>query len=88
MLKRVFNLQLMTCRLCGSKMQVVSGIMKPDVVERILRHLGLWDVPGPPPRHLCPSDPHPLFATGRDEPDPAPDPDPGWTEADPPFFEE
>ncbi len=47
----------MACPLCFSKMQVVSGITESNVVERILRHLGLFDLPRAPTPHDCPSPP-------------------------------
>ena len=45
------------CPECGSEMKVIAFIEKrdqPDVVERILRHCGLWDRPAsraPPERN-------------------------------------
>jgi len=88
LLKRVWDIDV-TCRKCGAAMHVIAGITKPSIVERILRHLGLWDVPHPPGRHACPTDPHPLFSqvdlvVAED----LPDPDPGWPESDAPFPED
>jgi hypothetical protein len=47
------------CRSCGKTMKIIAAIAREqgDVIERVLRHLGLWDPPwkrkrkirGPPP---------------------------------------
>jgi hypothetical protein len=55
LLKRVFEVDPFLCPRCGSQMRVVSVIERrdqPEVVERILRHCGLWGRPAPraPPR--------------------------------------
>jgi hypothetical protein len=46
LLKRVFKIELDLCRRCGGKLKVIAAIVKPDVIERILKHLGL---PSQPP---------------------------------------
>jgi hypothetical protein len=47
LLKRVFDLDVVICARCGSKMHRISHIDDPDTIERILGHLGL---PTEPPR--------------------------------------
>jgi len=50
LLKRVFEVDPFLCPRCGAEMRVVSVIERrdqPDVVERILRHCGLWGRPAP-----------------------------------------
>ena len=32
----------LTCPRCGSEMRIISLIQDPDVIRRILEHLGLW----------------------------------------------
>ena len=63
LIRRVFEVDPLTCPKCEGTMRVVSFIERhqSDVIEQILRHCGLWDPPGArdPPR-------------GRD-----PGPDPG-----------
>ena len=39
-LKRVFAIDIETCRQCGGKLRVVASIEQPAVIERILDHLG------------------------------------------------
>lgn len=38
-LKRVFNIDIETCNLCGGKVKVIACIEDPDVIQRILAHL-------------------------------------------------
>ena len=41
----------LTCPKCSGKMKVISVIEDQDVIKKILKHLGLWEVkPRPPPR--------------------------------------
>jgi hypothetical protein len=39
-LKRVFAIEVETCRRCGGRLRVIASIEDPDVIERILDHLG------------------------------------------------
>ena len=50
LIKRVYEVDPLTCGQCGGQMKVVSFIEPPqtEVIERILRHCGLWQ-PRPPP---------------------------------------
>jgi len=47
LLKRVFEVDPLECSQCGSRMKVISFIERRqrDVVEKILRHCGLWEGP-------------------------------------------
>jgi len=38
-LKRVFAIDIETCRQCGGKLRVIASIEQPAVIERILDHL-------------------------------------------------
>ena len=55
LLKRVFEVDPLCCPNCGAQMRIIAFIERrdqPDVVERILEHCGLWDLPAsraPPP---------------------------------------
>ena len=40
-LKRVFSIEIEKCEQCGSKVKIISSIEEPDVLEKILKHLGL-----------------------------------------------
>ena len=53
LIKRVFEFDPLVCAKCGGTMKVVAFIEPPqgDVIEKILRHCGLWRAssPRPPP---------------------------------------
>ena len=40
-LKRVFAIDIEKCGRCGGRVRVIAAIEDPEVVEKILRHLGL-----------------------------------------------
>jgi hypothetical protein len=40
-LKRVFRIDIEKCEHCGGRVKVIASIEDPDVIEKILRHLGL-----------------------------------------------
>jgi hypothetical protein len=41
LLSRVFSLDMDNCELCGGQMKAISAILKQEVIEKILTHLGL-----------------------------------------------
>ena len=47
LLKRVFDIDIERCA-CGGKLKLIAVIEEPDVIEKILKHIGLD--PQPPPR--------------------------------------
>ena len=53
LIKRVYEIDPLECPKCGGAMKVIAFIEPPqgDVIERILRHCGLWtpSTPRPPP---------------------------------------
>ena len=42
-LKRVFTIDIEKCEKCGGPVRVIASIEDPDVIEKILKHLGLED---------------------------------------------
>ncbi|MBN2254063.1 MAG: hypothetical protein JW701_10225, partial [Kosmotogaceae bacterium] len=53
----------LTCPKCSEEMKVISVIEDEDVIKKILKHPGLWEVkPRPPPRNAksqpLSTDPH------------------------------
>ena len=63
LIKRVYEVDPLECPKCGGTMKIISFIERgqQDVVERILRHCGLWEGPirtlagaRAPPRGLRP----------------------------------
>ena len=68
LIKRVYEVDPLECPDCGGTMKIISFIERcqADVIERILRHCGLWEGPirtnagprAPPDRsHRAPSEP-------------------------------
>ena len=47
-LKRVFAIEIETCKRCGGKLRVIASIEDPEVIERILGHLGRNGAPADP----------------------------------------
>jgi hypothetical protein len=47
LIKKVYEADPLICPHCGGEMRFLAVIEAPIVIERILRHLGLWD-PRPP----------------------------------------
>jgi hypothetical protein len=63
-LKRVFAIEIDTCRRCGGKLKVISSIEDPAVIERILEHLrqrSETEQPQPPFASRAPPDQSALF---------------------------
>ena len=53
-LRRVFNIDVRLCELCGGTAHIIACIENPQVIRRILTHLAARDSParGPPQPHL------------------------------------
>jgi len=49
LIKRVYEVDPLECPKCGSQMMVVAFIEPPqaEVIERILKHCGLWQASAP-----------------------------------------
>ena len=43
-LKRVFAIDIEKCEKCGGKVKIIASIEDPEVIEKILKHLGLDEV--------------------------------------------
>ncbi len=51
MIKKVYETDPLLYTRCGGTMRSIAFIDQPDVIEKILTHLGRWSHPahGPPP---------------------------------------
>ncbi|MBN2034679.1 MAG: transposase, partial [Deltaproteobacteria bacterium] len=63
LIQKIYEVDPLTCPRCSGKMKVISVIEDQDVIKKILKHLGLWEVkPRPPPRNAksqpLSTDPH------------------------------
>ncbi len=45
LLKRVFGIDVETCGGCGGKMRIIAAVEDPQVIKKILDHLGLTSTP-------------------------------------------
>jgi hypothetical protein len=46
-MQRGFDIDVLECPACGSRMRLLALIEKPGAARRILRHLGMRDHPPP-----------------------------------------
>ena len=42
-LKSVFAIDVEECAQCGGRVRIIAAIEDPEVIEKILRHLGLFE---------------------------------------------
>ena len=45
LLKRVFNVDVETCGVCGGKVKIIAAIKEVEVIKKILDHIGQPSVP-------------------------------------------
>jgi hypothetical protein len=44
-IKKIWEVDPLTCPNCGGEMKIISFITKASVIRQILKHLGLWSQP-------------------------------------------
>jgi len=56
LIQKIYEVDPLTCPKCFSQMRVISVIEDEDVIKKILKHLGLWDIKArPPPKATGPA---------------------------------
>jgi Zn finger protein HypA/HybF involved in hydrogenase expression len=51
LIQKIYEVDPLTCPKCSGKMKVISVIEDEEVIKKILKHLGLWEIKTrPPPR--------------------------------------
>ncbi|MEW6665471.1 MAG: transposase [Thermodesulfobacteriota bacterium] len=51
LIQKIYEVDPLTCPRCKAEMGIIAFIERKDVIEKILKHLGLWEVkPRPPPQ--------------------------------------
>ncbi len=52
LIRKIYFVDPLTCVKCGRRLRIISLIENPSVIEKIVRHLKIWDPPErpPPPR--------------------------------------
>ena len=53
-IRKVYETDPLTCPKCQGDMRIVSFIDQPDVIQKILQHLGLWEESDAPPEWVPP----------------------------------
>ena len=48
-IRKVYETDPLTCPKCQGEMRIISFIDQPEVIKKILRHLGLWEESHAPP---------------------------------------
>ena len=57
-----YNADLLKCLNCAATMRIMALIDDIDVIERILKHLNVWD---PQPKTISPAGPDPPWPQGE-----------------------
>jgi hypothetical protein len=51
LIQKIYELDLLTCPKCQGRMRILAFIENDQLIKKILKHLGLWEVKArPPPR--------------------------------------
>jgi len=55
LIQKIYEVDTLTCPKCQGSMKIISFIEQAEVVKKILKHLGLWEVKSrPPPKGAFP----------------------------------
>ena len=55
MIQKIHEMDPLTCPKCQGPMRIIAFIEDEEVIEKILKHLGLWDLKArPPPKVKAP----------------------------------
>ena len=72
LIQKIYEVDPLVCPKCSGEMRVIAFIEDPDVIKKILKHLGLWDVRRKP----CPvanAPPINVFPAYNEQPGPSAD---------------
>jgi len=58
LIQKIYETDPLTCARCGGTMGIISFIEDPEIVKKILKHLGLWDLKARPPPKARASSPN------------------------------
>lgn len=59
LIQKIYEVDPLVCPKCQGQMKLISFVENLDVIEKILRHLGLWDIHNHDPPQAVISDPIP-----------------------------
>jgi hypothetical protein len=63
LIQKIYEVDPLTCPRCKGEMRIIAFIEKQEIIKKILKHLGLWEVnppkgwrvkPRPPPKATGP----------------------------------
>jgi len=72
LIQKIYEVDPLVCPKCSGAMRIIAFIEEPDVMKKILKHLGLWDVKHKP-RPVANAPPIDVFPTYDDQPGPSSD---------------
>ncbi len=72
LIQKTYEVDPLVCPKCFGAMRIISFIEDPDVMKKILKHLGLWDVKRKP-RPVANAPPIDVFAACDEQPGPSAD---------------
>ena len=49
MIQKIYEVGPLSCSKCSGKMKVISVIENEEIINKILKHLGLWEIKARPP---------------------------------------
>jgi hypothetical protein len=56
LIQKIYEVDPLTCPMCQGQMRILAFIEDEEVIEKMLKHLGLWDLKvRPPPKLKAPS---------------------------------
>jgi len=50
LIQKIYETDPLTCPKCQSSMRIIAFIEREDLIQKILKHLGLWNEKRPPPK--------------------------------------
>jgi len=53
LIRKVYEADPLTCPKCQEEMRIISFIDQPEVIKKILQHLGLWEEAHAPPDNVA-----------------------------------
>jgi len=68
LIKKVYAADPLLCQWCGGIMRIIAFLDQPDVIEKILTHLGLWPYASHGKEHI--KDPSWAFLRALGQPTP------------------
>jgi hypothetical protein len=55
LIQKIYEVDPLTCAKCRGRMRIIAFIEDPEIVKKILKHLGLWNQKARPPPKLRPA---------------------------------